>query len=258
LDLDELIATAESAVDAAAAVLRPAFRAGLPAEIKADASPVTEADRGAERAMRDVLRAACPDHGILGEEYGAERAEAPLQWVLDPLDGTRAFITGRPSFGILLALMQGDIPLIGIIDQPILRERWVGVAGRPTRFTGPIGGRIGCRPCPRLELAELSATSPEMFGPSLRRFLSLASHVRRTVWGGDCYGYGLLALGQSDIVAECDLKVWDWAALLPVIEGAGGRMTDWSGQPLRRDGTGQALAVGDPAILAPAIEALQI
>lgn len=238
-------------------MLRPAFRAGLAADTKPDDSPVTEADRGAERAMRQVLRAACPADGILGEEFGAERPEARRCWVLDPLDGTRAFITGRPSFGILLALMEEDRPLIGIIDQPVLRERWVGIAGQPTRFTGPFGGRIGCRPCPRLELAELSATSPEMFGADLPRFHRLAARTRRTVWGGDCYGYGLLALGQSDIVAEADLKPWDWAALLPVIEGAGGRMTDWEGQPLRRDGTGQALAVGDPALLSQAVDLLR-
>jgi histidinol phosphatase-like enzyme (inositol monophosphatase family) len=257
VDLDVLLRVAEGAVDAAGAVLRPAFRSGLAADTKVDDSPVTAADRGAEMAMRAVLRAACPEDGILGEEFGLERPDAPRRWVLDPLDGTRAFITGRPLFGILLALMEGDTPLLGIIDQPVLGERWVGVAGRKTRFTGPFGGHAGCRPCALLGQAELSATSPEMFGTELPRFQRLAGRVRRTVWGGDCYAYGLLALGQADVVVEADLKVWDWAAVLPVVEGAGGRMTDWQGNTLRRDGNGQVLAIGDPALLPQAIESLR-
>ena len=254
--MERLLAVAEAAVDAAGAVLRPAFRAGLAAETKADHSPVTEADRGAERAMRTVLAAAFPDHGLVGEEFGAERPGAALRWVMDPLDGTRAFITGRPSFGVLLALLHEGRPLLGIIDQPVLRERWVGVAGRQTRFSGPFGGRPGCRPCATLAAAELSATSPEMFGPDLPRFQALAARARRTVWGGDCYGYGMLALGFVDVVAEADLKIWDWAALLPVVEGAGGRLTDWRGAALSEASDGHVLAVGDPALLGPAVAAL--
>lgn len=248
-ELDRLIAAAEAASDVAGTVIRPFFRAGISAEVKGDASPVTIADRTAELAMRAVLTERCPDHGILGEEFGLHQPEARLRWVLDPIDGTRAFITGRPVFGSLVALMDGDTPVVGIIDQPVTGERWVGAAGRATRFRGPLGGQAGTRPCADLSLAELSCTAPEMLGADTPRWRRVADRVRRVSWGGDCYAYGLLALGQIDVIVESDLKPWDWAALLPVVEGAGGRMTDWSGKPLRIEGDGRVIAVGDPALL---------
>ncbi len=252
-----MIAAAEVAADAAGAVIRPYFRAGAAAELKGDSSPVTIADRQAEQAMRTLLSDRFPDHGVLGEEDGGQGADRRWRWVLDPIDGTRAFITGRPTFATLIALMDGDVPVLGIIDQPVTGERWVGVAGRKTRFRGPFGGRAGCRLCPSLGEAELSCTSPEIFTPGAReRWARLSGQVRRTSWGGDGYAYGLLALGQIDVVAEDTLKLWDWAALVPVIQGAGGRITDWQGWALRPDGPGQVLAVGDPALLAPAIAAL--
>jgi histidinol phosphatase-like enzyme (inositol monophosphatase family) len=256
-ELDRLVAVAEAACDAAGRVIRPAFRAGLPATRKADRSPVTDADRSAEQAMRAVIAAACPEDGLLGEEFGAERPEAPRRWVIDPIDGTRAFITGRPVFGTLIALLEGETPIIGVIDQPVTEERWVGVAGRTTRFRGPFGGVAGARACLTLDRAELSCTSPEMFeAADWARWSLLAGTVARASFGGDCYAYGLLALGQIDVIAEADLKIWDWAALLPVIEGAGGRMTDWTGAALRADGDGRAVAVGDPRLLAPVVALL--
>src|SRR3954452_24716475 len=136
-----LIAAAHAAADVAGAVVRPFFRAGVAADLKADRSPVTIADRTAEQAMRAVLRERFPDHGVLGEEFGLDRPEARLRWVLDPIDGTRAFITGRPTFGTLIALFHDDRPIVGIIDQPVTGERWVGALGRPTHFHGPFGGR---------------------------------------------------------------------------------------------------------------------
>ena len=256
-EMDRLIAAAEAAADVAGAVVRPFFRAGLGADLKADRSPVTIADRTAEQAMRAVLSQRFPEHGVLGEEFGLDRPEARMRWVLDPIDGTRAFITGRPTFGTLVALLDGGRPILGVIDQPVTRERWVGAAGRRTRFSGMLGGRAGCRPCPMLADAELSCTSPEMMaGDAWPRWERLAAAVRRNYWGGDCYAYGLLALGQIDVVAERDMKLWDWAALVPVVEGAGGRVTDWAGAPLRPDGDGTVLAVGDPALLAPAVALL--
>lgn len=250
------LATALLAADAAGAVIRPYFRAPITAEQKGDASPVTRADREAEQAMRAVIAARHPGHGVLGEEFGQERAGGDWCWVLDPIDGTRAFITGRPSFGSLIALLHEGVPVLGIIDQPITGERWIGVAGERTRFVGAFGGRVGTRACAALDDAELSATSPEMMGEAWPRWQRLSAAVRRTSWGGDCYAYGLLALGQIDVVAERDLKVWDWAALVPVVEGAGGRMVDWRGERLTLGSAGDALAVGDARLLGAVVARL--
>ncbi|MES2713034.1 MAG: inositol monophosphatase family protein [Pseudomonadota bacterium] len=228
------LAVAEQAAAAAGAVIRPLFRSALLVEAKGDASPVTEADRAAERAMRDLISAQFPGHGILGEEYGSEREDAEWVWVLDPIDGTRAFLTGRPLFGTLIALLHKGVPVLGLIDQPVTGERWTGIAGEPTRFTSPMGGVPRCRPCVRMAEAELSCTAPDLFAPGDdRRFEALRRAARRVTWGGDCYGYGLIALGLVDVIAESGLKPWDWAALVPVIEGAGGSVTDWTGAGLR-------------------------
>ena len=253
-----LLAAAEAAADAAGAVIRPLFRSPLLVEAKGDASPVTEADRGAERAMRAVLAERFPGHGIWGEEYGPDRADAEWLWLLDPIDGTRAFVTGRPLFGCLVALLHRGRPVLGLIDQPVAGERWIGVVEEPTRFRSSMGGpRDGvarCRPCNTLAEAELSCTSPEMFHPADQPgFDCLRRAARRVTWGGDCYAYGLVALGLVDVVAEATMQPWDWAALVPVVEGAGGRVTDWAGRPLTMDTDGRVLAVGDPALLAEAV-----
>jgi myo-inositol-1(or 4)-monophosphatase len=254
---DAIIAAAEAAADCAGAVIRPFFRAGgLAADLKTDASPVTIADRTAERVMRAILTERFPTHGVLGEEFGLDRPDAHLRWVLDPIDGTRAFITGRPQFGTLIALLDGATPILGVIDQPLTGERWIGVAGRRTVFRGPFGGVAGCRACPALADAELSATSPQMMEGDNPAWTRLTGAVRRVSFGGDCYAYGLLALGCIDVIAEATMKVWDWAALVPIIEGAGGRITDWNGAPLHPDGDGRVLAVGDPALLEPVVETL--
>jgi myo-inositol-1(or 4)-monophosphatase len=258
MTLDPRFLTAAiEAADRAGAVIRPYFRAKLETERKGDESPVTIADRNAEQAMRAVLEHRFPLHGILGEEFGLHNADASYRWVLDPIDGTRAFITGRPVFGTLISLLHEDRPLLGLIDQPITGERWIRVDGEPTAFSGPFGGVPRTRACPTLSQAELSCTSPELLGPFLSTWRRLADSVARISWGGDCYAYGLLALGQIDIIAECDLKIWDWAALLPVVEGAGGRMTGWQGETLDPDSfDGRVLAVGDPALLPQALEKL--
>jgi myo-inositol-1(or 4)-monophosphatase len=256
-ELDRFIAAAHAAADVAGAVVRPFFRAAVAIDSKSDRSPVTIADRTAERAMRAVLHERFPDHGILGEEFGLDQPEARLRWVLDPIDGTRAFVSGRPTFGTLIALLDGDTPIVGVIDQPVSAERWVGATGRATTFTGQYGGRAGCRPCPTLGEAELSCTSPEMLAADMPRWQRLADAVRRNYWGGDCYAHGLLAIGQIDVITESSMHLWDWAALVPVIEGAGGKVTDWSGQKLRPDGDGRVLAVGDPALLPQVVSLLK-
>ena len=253
--MQALIAAAEAAADAAGAVIRPFFRQGIAADAKSDASPVTIADRNAEQAMRALLAERFPQDGILGEEFGHERTDARRCWVLDPVDGTRAFITGRPTFGTLIALLDHGAPVLGLIDQPITGERWIGVAGQKTRFVGPYGA-AGCRTCPCLEDAELSSTSPTLFtGARGQAFERVRRAAKRTSWGGDCYAYGLLALGCVDAIVEPGLKLWDWAALVPVIEGAGGMLRDWRGNALTPDSDGDVIAVGDPALM-PQIVAL--
>ncbi len=219
---------------------------------------MTKADRDAEAAIRDFLAARLPDHGVIGEEHGAHRPDAEWVWVLDPIDGTRAFVTGRPLFGSLIGLLHRGVPVLGIIDQPVTGERWIGVAGERTRFRAPLGGAAGCRPCAKVGEAELSCTSPDMFLPPDRPgFERLRGAARRVTWGGDCYAYGLLALGLVDLVAEATMQPWDWAALAPVVEGAGGRLTGWDGRPLTLgDADGRVLAVGDPAMLAEAVDLL--
>jgi histidinol phosphatase-like enzyme (inositol monophosphatase family) len=257
LDLDLMVRAAEAAADVAGAVIRPFFRGPLSADLKGDSSPVTIADRIAELALRAVLQERFPDHGILGEEFPIRNEQAGLRWVLDPIDGTRAFITGRPVFGTLIALLADGVPVLGIIDQCVTGERWIGVAGRPTIFRGPFGGAAGVKPCASLAEAELSITSPEMLTePDRPGWERLRAAVRRTSFGGDCYAYGLVALGQIDVIAESSMQVWDWAALVPVIEGAGGSLTDWRGHALTPDSDGHTLAVGDRRLLPSAIDLL--
>ncbi|MBR0652968.1 histidinol-phosphatase [Roseomonas terrae] len=248
-----LITAAEEAADAAGAVIRPLFRSALLVEAKGDASPVTRADREAEEAIRALIGERFPDHGVIGEEHGADRPDAEWVWVVDPIDGTRAFVTGRPLFGSLIGLLHQGVPVLGIIDQPVTGERWVGVKGRPTRFRGPMG-TAGCRPCAAVGEAELSCTSPDMFTEADRPgFERLRRAARRVTWGGDCYSYGLAALGLVDIVCDSTMKIWDWAALVPVVEGAGGRVTGWRGEALTAESDGRVLAVGDPALLEEAV-----
>ncbi|MEP6785681.1 MAG: histidinol-phosphatase [Sphingomonadales bacterium] len=250
------IELAERLAIAAGEAIRPLFRARYDIETKADASPVTEADRAAEAAMRRLIEAECPRDGIIGEEYGTKKGSTGRIWVLDPIDGTTSFIAGRPIFGTLIALIDDGWPVIGVIDQPISRERWVGAVGRPTTFNGNIAT---ARRCAKLDEAVLATTSPNLFSDDEAvRFLALASRVarRRIVYGGDCYNYGLAASGHVDLVVESGLKLHDFAALVPVVEGAGGTMCDWLGGPLNADSAGDVIAMGDPARLEDVIEAL--
>jgi inositol-phosphate phosphatase/L-galactose 1-phosphate phosphatase/histidinol-phosphatase len=245
---------AHQLADAAGAVIRPLFRAENGLEIKDDLSPVTRADREAEAAMRRLLRAECPRDGIVGEEHGIEEGTSGRQWVLDPIDGTRAFIAGRPIFGTLIALLEDGWPVLGVIDQPILTERWIGVTGRPTEFNGQPAHARRCR---ELKDALLATTSPALFADDeLHAFEHLDAAVRSTVLGGDCYNYGTLASGWLDIVVEAGLKLHDFAALVPVVEGAGGVMCDWAGDPLHAGSMGQVIACGDPARVEDVLEAL--
>lgn len=242
------IALAARLADAAGAVIRPFFRAHYSVEAKADATPVTEADRAAEAAIRAVLEIERPGDGIIGEEYGVTREGAERRWVLDPIDGTRSFMTGRPIFGTLIALIEGETPMLGIIDQPISRERWIGARGQPTLFNG---APARTRDCALLADAHLGTTSPYLFDTTTRRGFerAAAAAAGNVVLGGDCYSYGLLALGQLDLVIESGLKLYDFAALVPIVEGAGGRMCDWRGAPLDASSDGRVIAAGDAGLI---------
>lgn len=251
---DTDIALAHALADAAGAAIRPHFRSGFAIETKADLSPVTIADTAAETAMRALLTAEVPRDGISGEEFGTTAGETGRQWVLDPIDGTRAFIAGRPLFGTLIALVIDGWPAIGIIDQPILNERWVGAIGRPTTLNGQPAQTRRCR---ELGDALLATTSPALFGDGeLHAFEHLDAAVKSVLLGGDCYNYGSVASGWLDIVVEDGLKLHDFAALVPVVEGAGGHMCDWSGDPLTAASKGDVVAVGDPARVEDILEAL--
>ena len=193
--------------------------------------------------MRRLIGARFPAHGIIGEEYGPERADAEFVWVLDPIDGTKSFISGVPLFGTLIALAQAGRPILGIIDQPILRERWIGANGRPTLFNG---AAVRCRPCPALAGATVFSTSPDMFkGLDADAHARVATSVKLQRFGADCYAYGLLALGFVDLVIEASLKPYDFSAMLPVVEGAGGVASDWQGHKLTLASDGRVLVAGD-------------
>ena len=248
-----LIALANEMVDVAGGVIRRYFRTPVGVDTKADESPVTIADRETEAAMRDLLAKRRPVDGIFGEEHGRERLDAEYVWVLDPIDGTKAFITGMPVFGILIGLLRRGRPVLGIIDQPITRERWLGVDGGTTLNGAPV--RV--RPCPTLDKAFLYSTAPDMFrGDDAVAYERVREKVRQPRFGGDCYAYGLVALGFADLVIEASLQPYDWCAVVPVIEGAGGVMTDWQGKALSLESDGRVVAAGDRAAHAAALAAL--
>lgn len=243
-------ALAEELAAAAAQIVRRYFRHPIAVEDKADSSPVTIADREAEAAMRKILAQKASDHGIWGEEGGGERLDAEWVWVLDPIDGTKAFITGKPSFGTLIALLHRGRPVLGLIDQAITGERWVGLAGQVTTLNGQ---PVSTRSCPELSLAALYATGPEIFPPVDRAaWERLSASVKLVRYGADCYAYGLLASGFVDLVVESTLKPHDYLAMVAVIEGAGGVITDWDGQPLGLNSDGRVVAAGDAGLHAQA------
>jgi inositol-phosphate phosphatase / L-galactose 1-phosphate phosphatase / histidinol-phosphatase len=250
------ITLAHALADAAGAAIRPFFRGEFGLESKPDASPVTLADRASEAAMRRLITTERPRDGIIGEEYGAEREDASRVWVLDPIDGTTSFVAGRPIFGTLISLVVDGWPVLGVIDQCIGKERWVGAVGKPTLFNGKPAKTRACR---ELSEAILGTTSPHAFSEhEAAHFVALAGKVakRRIVYGGDCYNYGLVASGHIDLVVEAGLKLHDFAALAPIIEGAGGTMCDWSGNPLNAQSAGNVVALGDAARLDDVLEAL--
>jgi inositol-phosphate phosphatase / L-galactose 1-phosphate phosphatase / histidinol-phosphatase len=243
VELARFLALAIDLADAAGEAIRPYFRRPLAVDEKPDLSPVTAADRAAETAMRQLIARRFPSHGIIGEEFGPEREGAEFVWVLDPIDGTKSFISGVPLFGTLIALAHQGRPILGIIDQPISRERWIGASGHPTTVNG---SAIRCRPCDSLRAATVFSTSPDMFrGADAAAYARVAAAAKLVRFGADCYAYGVLAHGLIDLVIEASLKPYDFSAVLPIVEGAGGVASDWRGAPLTLASDGRVLVAGD-------------
>ena len=228
--------------DASGKVITKYFRKNFYLKTKKDKSPVTIADLEAEKVMRGMIEKRFDDHGIMGEEFGNKNIEADYIWTLDPIDGTKSFAVGRPIFGTLISLNYRGKPLLGIIDQPITKERWVGVPGKTTFNKRIVKTRKGTT----INEAVISTTSPDLFSEAdLEQFDKVKSRTKYSVYGGDCYSYGLLASGFNDIVIETGLKPHDFCALAPVLEGAGAVFTDWNGERIRDNSDGKVVATSN-------------
>ena len=233
---------------------RQYFRQPLTVDHKPDDTPVTVADRETERQLRELIRERFPDHGIVGEELGADGDDRDCVWVIDPIDGTRGFITGVPLFGSLVGLLVAANPVAGLLEMPALGERWTSVPGAGTELDG---NRCHTSERKSLSGASLFATTAEMFSADeAPRFAALSARVAVTRFGADCYAYGLVASGFADLVVEADMKPHDYVALIPIVEGAGGVMTDWNGQALGLDSDGRVLAAATPALHQEALDIL--
>jgi myo-inositol-1(or 4)-monophosphatase len=236
----------------AGAVILPHFRAAIAIENKGDArdyDPVTEADRAAERVIREAIARRYPDHRIRGEEGGVDGGSGALTWVIDPIDGTRSFVLGQLHWATLIALHDGARPRLGIVHQPFVGESFSAVAGgEATWRRGSARRTLQARRCPALESAMLACTTPDMFQtPDARAgFERVRARARLTRFGADCYGYCLLAMGFIDVVVESDLQAYDVQALIPIVECAGGVITTWDGGSC--DEGGSVVACGDPAL----------
>jgi histidinol phosphatase-like enzyme (inositol monophosphatase family) len=252
VSFDALSACAHKLADASGAAIRPHFRKRLVVEDKGGAAgfdPVTVADKAAERAIIKELKSIFPDHGVIGEEYGVQRSDARFCWVIDPIDGTRAFMTGMPTWGTLIGLYDGGVPLLGLMDQPVTGERcWTSRSGTYFRMGSAKPTRLKTRACSDLKAAVFTSTHPDLFATLRERAIltAISSQARLTRYGGDCYAYCQLAAGNIDLIVEPGLKVYDIAALIPIIERAGGCVTTWDGGSANQGG--DIIATGDPAL----------
>ncbi len=250
-----LVRFAEELADAARAIVEAALAAAPTVEIKADRSLVTNLDKAVEARLREMIEGRYPRHGIQGEEFGSKDRGAAHVWVLDPIDGTGPFVAGIPVFGTLIGLARAGQPLLGIADHAVTRERWVGAAGEPSRLNGrPVKSRQGSS----FAAAMLSTSSPDFYDAAQwARFRALRREVSWAVYGGSCYAYAQIASGRIDIGVDCAMDVYDILPLAPIIEGAGGKVTDWTGKPIDLDWKGSVLAAGDAELHAQALGILQ-
>ena len=252
-DFDGRLKFAHRLADAAGAVIRPYFRMPLDVEEKkathsGDFDPVTMADKAAEQEIRALITKKYPSDGILGEEFGDAPGTSGYRWVIDPIDGTRAFIAGQPMWGSLIALEKNGKVVFGLLDQPFLRERFIGQNGCAEFFSPQGEMPLNARRCNKLADAVITTTHPltHFNSGAASQFAAVEAQARLSRYGGDCYAYGLLAMGFIDLVMEAGLRHWDTAALLPIVEGAGGIMTDWEGNPVTDRSS--VLAAGDARV----------
>ena len=253
-DFPAALALAEQVADVARRIVLEHFRAPIAVEHKSDATPVTVADRAIETHMRRMIRAAFPGHAVRGEEFAAE-GSGEFTWVLDPIDGTKSFVSGYPLFGSLIALQQEDRAVLGVLEAPMVSERWVGADGRAALFNGKPARTRDCR---ALGEAILCTTTPETFeGTDRSRFEALSARTALRRFGGDCYLYGMLASGYCDLVVEAKLKPHDFMAAIPIVTGAGGRISDWRGAPLSAASDGRMVLAATDALWQQALEILR-
>jgi inositol-phosphate phosphatase/L-galactose 1-phosphate phosphatase/histidinol-phosphatase len=252
---EELTSFANKLVDKSADIIHKYFR-NIDNNIiaKADLSPVTIADQETEQALRKLIREKFPKHGIQGEEFGIENENAEYRWIIDPIDGTTSFMIGRPTFGTLIGLMHNNETILGVINQPISGERWMAYKGHGATLNNK---KISVRPCAKLADATLCTTGPNYFTPEkLVLFNEISAKSRYTVYGGDCYMYGLLASGHTDLIIESGLKQHDFFPIKTIIEEAGGIITDWQGNQLDMQSKGDIVVAGDKHVHAEAIKML--
>ena len=242
----DFISLANRLADASGPIIRNYFRTPFTIGRKDDGSPVTSADQEAEAVIRSILARERPKDGVYGEEYENKNMESEYIWVIDPIDGTKSFITGRPIFGTLIALVQGNKPILGLIDQPINKERWVASKGDGAKLNGQF---IKARACAKLTDAVIGTTSPELFNTTgQNQWREVAARAKHVIYGGDCYTYAQLATGFVDVVMESGLKPYDFCAIALLVEEAGGVVTDWHGNPVTLNSDGSILACGDPHV----------
>lgn len=256
---EDMLGLAHELARLSGAAILPHFRTGISADNKLGGKgfdPVTAADRAAEEVIRAEIGRRFPDHAILGEEFGASGDGASHTWVIDPIDGTRSFMMGLTTWGTLIGLEHNGEPLLGLVNQPFTGERfWSG--RKASHYSGPGGDRrLAVRPCGSLSEAVATATSPDLFkaGFETERFQAVKARARMTRFGGDCISYCLLAMGQIDLVVEANLAPYDIAAIVPVIERAGGIVTTWEGGAAHRGG--RVIAAGDARVHAEAMKVL--
>lgn len=252
LDFQSFAASAELMLDTSGELIREIGRKPFDTTIKGDGSPVTDVDRQVEEGIREFILKNHSDHGIMGEEYGETNADRELVWTIDPIDGTLPFLAGFPVFGTLLSLMQNGVPVLGIIDMPITRERWIGWQGSATLRNGE---EVHTRACPELSQAMMSTSNPDFYAPEDKPILDrMRAETKLNVYGGSCMAYAQIASGRIDIGFDVGFDIHDYLALVPVIEGAGGVVTDWQGNKLTKNSGDRLVACGDKRLHEKAIQ----